>query len=173
MAHASSSSAAAPLTSTAAALLAATAPAPASPLPPVASAGQAQPARGWLRGTLWCIAVVQCVLGLGFLLVPEAMARALGLPPVPGWANWMFGMMAARFLAVGVGMVLAARDLLRHRAWLGAMIGIQAVDWLVTLRGLLAGEVTLAQVSTASFLPVVFIVLLALGWPRARTAPSA
>lgn len=128
------------------------------------------PPRPLLRWTLYGIALVQFVLGLGFLFSPEGMARQLGLPPVPGWANWLFGMMAARFLAVGVGMLLAARDPLRHRAWIGAMVGIQLIDWLVTLYSLWLGTVTLAQVSTASFLPVLFIAVLVGCWPRALSA---
>lgn len=119
-----------------------------------------------LRWTLYGIAAVQWVLGLGFLFAPEAMAQMLGLAAVPGWANWMFGMMAARFFAVGWGMYLAASDPWRHRAWMGAMVGIQAIDWLVTLRDLWLGTVTLAQVSTASFLPLLFIAVLVGYWPR-------
>lgn len=129
----------------------------------------AHPAAPWLRSTLYFIALVQAVLGGGFLLAPADMAQMLGLPAVPGWANWMFGMMAARFLAVGAGMVLAAQDPVRHRAWIAAMIGIQLIDWIVTMRYVLTGVVTLAQVSTASFLPVIFVLLLWRGWPRAAT----
>lgn len=124
----------------------------------------------WLRPTLYFIAVVQAILGVGFLVAPTDMAQMLGLPAVPGWANWMFGMMAARFLAVGAGMVLAAQDPVRHRAWMAAMIGIQLIDWIVTMRYVLTGVVTLAQVSTASFLPVVFVLLLWRGWPRRAAA---
>lgn len=126
-----------------------------------------------LRWTLWFIALVQFILGAGFLIAPEGMAQALQLPATPGWANWMFGMMAVRFLGFGYGMLLAARDPLRHRPWLGAMVAIQAVDWLVTARYLLAGAVTLAQVSTASFLPLVFIAVLLWCWPRAMASTPA
>jgi hypothetical protein len=120
-----------------------------------------------LRFTLRFIATVQLVLGVGFLVAPEGMAVSLGLAATPGWANWMFGMMAARFLAFGYGMLVAARDSARHRPWLGAMVVIQLIDWGVTIRYLLAGAVTLAQVNTASFLPLVFVALLAWSWPRA------
>jgi hypothetical protein len=128
-----------------------------------------------LRWTLWFIALVQFILGAGFLLAPEGMAAALQLPATPGWANWMFGMMAVRFLGFGYGMLLAARDPLRHRPWLAAMVAIQAVDWLVTARYLLAGAVTLSQVSTAPFLPLLFIGVILWCWPRgtAAQAPAA
>ena len=120
-----------------------------------------------LRFTLRFIAVVQFVLGAGFLVAPEGMASLLGLAATPGWANWMFGMMAARFLAFGYGMLVAARDPAGNLGWLRSMLAIQLVDWAVTVKYLLAGAVTLAQVSTASFLPLVFVALLWWGWPRA------
>ena len=40
------------------------------------------------------------------------------------------------------------------------MIGIQAVDWIGTIAYLVTGAVTITQVTTAAFLPVVFIVIL-------------
>lgn len=116
-----------------------------------------------LPGTLWIIAVVQFVLGTAFLAAPERAAHALGLSAAPGWTNWLFGMMAARFLGFGYGMVIAARDPGNTRPWIKAMIGIQVIDWVVTLKYLFAGAVTLAQVSTASFLPVLFVVALVIG----------
>lgn len=120
-----------------------------------------------LRFALRFIAAVQLVLGLGFLVVPEGMATALGLAATPGWSNWMFGMMAARFLGYGYGLLIAARDPAAHLPWLRSMVVIQLIDWAVTVKYLTAGAVTLAQVNTASFLPLVFVGLLWWSWPRA------
>lgn len=123
-----------------------------------------------LSATLRLIAVIQLVLGVGFLFAPEGTAAALGLSPAPGWANWMFGMMAARFLAYGYGMLVAARNPSAHLPWLQSMVVIQLIDWIVTIKYLWVGAVTLAQVSTASFLPLVFVALLWCAWPRASRA---
>ena len=123
-----------------------------------------------LRFTLRFIAVVQFVLGAAFLIAPERVASLLGLATTPGWANWMFGMMAARFLAFGYGMLVAARDPAGNLPWVGSMIVVQLIDWGVTFKYLLTGAVTLAQVSSASFLPLVFIALLWWGWPRPSRA---
>jgi len=116
--------------------------------------------------TLWFIAVVQIVLGVAFLFAPDATGRMLGLAPAPDWTRWMFGMMAARFLGFGYGMVVAARDPHGSVTWIKAMIGIQAIDWVVTLYYVASGAVTLAQVSSASFLPVIFIVVLLSNFPQ-------
>lgn len=116
--------------------------------------------------TLRFVATVQFMLGAGFLIAPEGMAMTLGLAVTQGWANWMFGMMAARFLGYGYGMLVAARDPAGNLPWLRSMVAIQLIDWGVTVRYLLAGAVTLAQVNTASLLPLVFVALLWWAWPR-------
>lgn len=111
------------------------------------------------------VAVVQWILGVGFLLAPAGIATLLGLAPAPTWTAWLFAMMAARFLGFGYGMWLAARDPERHRHWIGTMVAIQAIDWLATLYYLAVGAVTLGQVTTAAFFPVVFIVVLLANYP--------
>ena len=128
-------------------------------MPPTTSLS---PASRRLPSTLRFIALVQLLLGLPFLLDPAATARLLGLSPAPGWANWMFGMMAARFLGYAAGLELAARNPRGHASMITTMILIQAVDWIVTLLHLAQGDVTLRQVSTAAFFPVLFIALLLL-----------
>ena len=119
-----------------------------------------------LQITLWFIALVQLVLGLAFLLVPEAAAVALHFPAAPGWVNWLLGMMAARCLGFAYGLWLVARTLDQARPWVVAMVGIQALDWVVTVKYLAIGAVSLSQVTTAAFLPVLFVVALLMGLPR-------
>lgn len=119
-----------------------------------------------LAATLWFIAAVQFVLGAAFLAAPERTAQLLSLSVAPGWANWLFGMMAARFLGFGFGMGVAARRPSEARPWIAVMIGVQAIDWIVTLKYLALGTVTLNQVSTASFLPVMFVAVLSAAMPR-------
>lgn len=119
-----------------------------------------------LKRTLLLIGIVQLVLGT-ILLIPGLFPALLGLADVPPGVDWMFAMFGARSLGFAYGMVLAARDPHRHAAWIRTMIAVQAIDWLATVAYLVTGAVTLGQVTTAAFLPVVFIVLLV------RLAPSA
>ena len=123
-----------------------------------------------LSFTLWFIALVQLALGVAFLFAPDATASMLGLAPAPEWTRWMFGMMAARFLGFGYGMLLAARDPYGSVQWIKAMIGIQVIDWVVTLYYVSTGAVTLMQVSTASFLPVIFVIVLFSNLPQQNKA---
>jgi len=120
-----------------------------------------------LKLTLSIIGAFQLVLGLAFLTAPARVAGQLGFAPAaPGWANWLLAMMAARFLGYAYGMFWSARHPGQAEAWIDTMIVIQAIDWIATLVYLHSGDVTLRQVTTASFMPVLFITALAWFHPR-------
>jgi hypothetical protein len=123
----------------------------------------------FLQGTALVIAVVQFGFGLAYLFAPAPFQAALGLTHLPVWTGWPFGMLGARFLALGFGMLLVVRNPTANRGWIQAMIVVQAVDWLVVVIALLRGVVTLAQVATAPYLPIVFIVCLLIAYPRKST----
>jgi hypothetical protein len=125
-----------------------------------------------LRITLVFIGVVQLVLGAVFAFAPVQFGALLGLPPVPPWARWMFAMFSARAFGFAFGMILAARDPVRRVGWIQAMIGVQALDWLSTMYFVLTGAVTLSQVASASFLPLIFIVMLTVFYPRRRAVAA-
>ena len=120
-----------------------------------------------LRATLIFIALVQFILGAAFLLAPQPTVQALGLSATPDWVNWLFGQMGARFIGFGIGMLIAARNFAQATPWIWSMILVQAIDWIVTLKYLLAGSITLPQVSTAPYFPPLFIALLLIAMPRA------
>lgn len=120
-----------------------------------------------LRWTLLVIGAFQAVLGTAFLLAPGGTADLLGLSPGPaGWVRWLFAMMGARFLGYAYGMWVAARDPAASTSWIDSMIAIQAIDWIATCAALLAGDVTLQQVTTAAIAPLAFIGLLLWFHPR-------
>jgi hypothetical protein len=123
-----------------------------------------------LRITLAVIIAFQVLLGFAFLFFPAPFAASVGLSTTPAWVPWMFAMFTARAWGFAAGLALAMRNPLRHRAWIVIMIGVQAIDWLATVFFVATGAVTLAQVSTASFMPVLFIVALALTLPRTAAA---
>ncbi len=113
-----------------------------------------------LKATLIFIGLIQVVLGIIMIALPNGFATASGFAEAPPWVNWLLAMFGARALGFGVGMFAASRNPVKHRSWIQAMVGVQAIDWVATLAYLGAGAVTLAQVSTAAFLPVVFLVVL-------------
>ncbi|MEO8609466.1 MAG: hypothetical protein ABI690_16360 [Chloroflexota bacterium] len=126
-----------------------------------------------LRITLGAIGVVQLILGVIFLFIPTQFASVLGLALVPSWVPWMFAMFGARSLGFAYGMLLAMRQPEEHRAWIRSMIVIQAIDWIATVYFVLQGVVTLPQVSAASFLPIIFILVLVTRFPRQNAKVAA
>ncbi len=124
-----------------------------------------------LQITLVFIGIVQVVLGAAFAFAPAQFGAMLGLTEAPTWTHWIFFMFSARALGFAFGMFLAARDPVRHVSWIQAMIGVQAIDWLATMYFVLTGAVTLTQVSTASFLPLIFIGMLVIFYPRQQLTP--
>jgi hypothetical protein len=117
------------------------------------------------RPTLLVIAIVQTALGAVFL-IPGGFATALSLPDAPAWTDWIFVMLAARCLGFGFGMFVAWRNPAGNQSWVTAMIGVQAIDWIGTISYLALGTVTLATVTTAAFLPLLFIAVLVVNLPN-------
>jgi len=124
-----------------------------------------------LKVTLRVIGVVQLLLG-ALLLVPGLFASVVGLEATPEWVNWMFAMFAARSIGFGYGMFVAAGNPVRNLSWITAMIAVQAIDWVATIAYLVTGTVTISQVTTAAFLPLVFIALLARTTPWSTSETS-
>lgn len=126
-----------------------------------------------LQITLVVVGIAQLFFGAAFTFAPQQFSAMLGLPEAPQWSYWMFSMFGARAFAFAYGMFLAARNPERHAHWIWAMIGVQAVDWAGTLVYLLKGSLTLAQVSSAAYLPAIFIALLLLFRPREQKSGKA
>lgn len=121
-----------------------------------------------LQITLIVIAIAQIFFGAVFIFAPAKFSGMLGLPETPQWAYWMFGMFGARAFGFAYGMFLAARDPMKHVHWIQAMIGVQLIDWLATMYFVLSGAVTWAQVTSASYLPLIFIAMLVIFYPREK-----
>ena len=113
-----------------------------------------------LQYTLQFIGIVQLILGVIFLLFPRQFISLNDLESPPDWVFWLFAQMAARFIGYGIGMFAAAKDPVKNRLWIQTMIAIQAIDWLSTIYYIINDSVTLAQVTTAPILPIIFIAIL-------------
>lgn len=124
----------------------------------------------FVRGFIVLIAFVQFVLGIVFVFAPNTFAAVSGLATAPAWTDWILVMFGARALGFSYGMMVALRYLRRHASWLVAMAVVQAIDWVGTIFALMDHKVTFAQVSTASFLPVVFVAVLIAELSRQRTS---
>lgn len=123
-----------------------------------------------LKVLLRVIGVVQLVLGAFYLFLPLQFLSMQGLS-VPGADNaYPLGMLAARFLAYGIGMLVIANAPEENLFWINNMILIQAVDLAVGIFYTATGVVSLPHSILPMFNAALFIVLLSLWRPKAARA---
>ncbi|MCA9968806.1 MAG: hypothetical protein KC425_01255 [Anaerolineales bacterium] len=118
------------------------------------------------------IGVVQVVLGLLYLFMPLRFLALLGHSLPAADVAYPLGMLAARFLAYGVGMFFIARAPEKHLFWINNMILVQAVDLAVGVFHTATGVVPLQLSAFPMFNATLFIILLTLWRPRTNTAVS-
>lgn len=100
-----------------------------------------------LKPLLWIIAASQLVLAALTLFAPLAFFGWMGLTVPAADNGYMIGMLGARFLAYGIGMVVLARAPQPSRFWIANMALIQAVDLGLALVYTGLGLVPLAVVA--------------------------
>jgi peptidoglycan/LPS O-acetylase OafA/YrhL len=120
----------------------------------------------------WVIGVSQLALGAAFLLVPNGFFSLFGFTEAQPDQNYLYGQLAARFLAYGIGMFVIARDPRGNRVWWMLMGLIQAVDLAVGLYYTLFANVALSSSAFPMVNAAVFLVLLLL-WAPAKAEGSS
>ena len=121
-----------------------------------------------LNVLLYIIGVVQLVLGLLYLVAPLQFLALMGHSVPETDIAYPLGMLAARFLAYGIGMFVIARAPQRQRFWINNMILIQIVDLAVGIFYTATGAVGLALSGFPMFNATLFIILLTLWRPQAK-----
>ena len=116
------------------------------------------------------IGIVQLVLGIGFLFAPTYFLQGMGLSNPQTDINYILGMLAARFIAYGVGMFVIAKAPEKHIFWIHNMILIQVIDLATGLFYTSIGTFGLAVSAFPMFNASLFILLLWLWRPQATRA---
>lgn len=112
-----------------------------------------------LKPLLFVIALAQLALGALSLFAPIAFATWMGLTPPPADSAYLMGMLGARFLVLGLGLIVVARQTRPDRDWVLAMAAIQALDFAAGAALLAQGTISLATAA----LPMTNAALFALG----------
>ncbi len=120
-----------------------------------------------LKVLLRVIGVVQLVLGLMYLFIPMKFLGMMGHSIPQADIAYPLGMLAARFLAYGIGMLFIAREPEKQLFWINNMILIQAVDLAVGVFYTVTGIVGLSHSAFPMFNATLFILLLTLWRPKA------
>jgi len=119
-----------------------------------------------LRFVLRVVGVVQVVLGLLYLFVPIQFLGFMGSAVTQPDIAYPLGMLAARFMAYGIGMFYIARAPEKHIFWINNMILVQVVDLAVGVLVTLTGVVALSHSAFPMFNATIFIMLLLVLRPR-------
>lgn len=122
-----------------------------------------------IKVLLRVIGAVQLVLGLLYLFMPIGFLAIMGHSAPEADIAYPLGMLAARFLAYGVGMFFIAIKPEKQLFWINNMILIQVLDLAVGIFYTAIGTVGLAQSGFPMFNAALFILLLTLWRPKAVT----
>lgn len=125
-----------------------------------------------LKVLLIAVGIVQLVLGLAYLFIPHELLRWMGHSLPATDINYPLGMLAARFLAYGLGMLVIARAPAQHQFWIKNMVLIQAIDLAVGLFYTFSGAIPLKLSAFPMFNATLIALLLWFWRPRsASTTP--
>ena len=119
-----------------------------------------------LRILLRVVGGIQIALGLFYLFAPAFFLEAIGHSIPEDDIFYPLGMLAARFLVIGVVFIFIARDPVQHALWITAMIAIQLVDLAVGVYYTATGVVSLSDSAFAMFNAIWIAGLLYLWRPK-------
>ena len=96
----------------------------------------------------------------------KKLTTSMKLSAAPHDTKYAFGMLSARFIAYGIGMLVIARDPVRNLFWINNMILIQLIDLGVGVFYTLNGTLALSSSAFPMFDAVIFAGLLLLWRPK-------
>lgn len=99
---------------------------------------------------------VQLALGMAYLFFPGALLQQMGHSAAAPDLYYPLGMLAARFVAYGVGFWIISRHAKEHALWVALMGLIQAIDLAVGVVYTATGRVPL-QLSAFPMFNAVWI----------------
>jgi hypothetical protein len=126
-----------------------------------------------LKTLLYVIAISQLVLGALTLLAPGPFFALMGLTVPPADNQYMLGMLAARFLAYGAGMIMLARAEKPNRFWILNMVMIQLIDLTCGIYYVATGVIGLDVAAFPMTNAVIFATLLWLWLPTSESESTA
>jgi hypothetical protein len=123
-----------------------------------------------LEYLLKLVGVIQIALGLAYLFIPGILLHAMGHSQPQADIYYPLGMLAARFIAYGIALLVIAKTPAQNILWLNFMILIQLIDLGVGIFYTAAGILPLSLSAFPMFNACWIILLLALWRPANKVA---
>lgn len=115
------------------------------------------------RIALRLIGTIQIILGLAYLLLPNSLLQQMGHSLPAADLLYPLGMLAARFIAYGVGLWLVSDKPEAHVLWIRLMALIQFIDLMVGIAYTVTGTLPLS-LSAFPMFNALWIGLLCFFW---------
>jgi hypothetical protein len=124
-----------------------------------------------LKVVLIIYGVLMILTGLLEITMHDLVAEMYGFGEVPSYVNWMGEIIGAVFIAIGVWVIVAGRDPLRHINWVKFVITMSLLAVAVGVHSIIVGYVTFSQIAGQIIFDGIFAVALLALYPW-RTARS-
>ena len=111
------------------------------------------------------IGAIQIILGLAYLFAPALFLHAMGHSIPQPDIYYPLGMLAARFIAYGIALLVISNEPAQHVLWINFMILIQAIDLGVGIFYTALGVLPLSLSVFPMFNATWIILLLAMWRP--------
>lgn len=125
------------------------------------------------RIALKIVGSIQIILGLAYLLVPDAFLLQMGHSLPAADLRYPFGMLSSRFLAYGIGLWIISADPVKHILWIRLMAFIQLIDLAVGIFYTATHVVPLSLSAFPMFNAIWIGLLFALWKPASMPALNA
>jgi hypothetical protein len=112
---------------------------------------------------------IQIILGLAYLLAPDAFLLKMGHSLPAADLLYPLGMLSSRFLAYGIGLWIISTDPEKHILWIRLMAFIQLIDLAVGIF-YTATDVVPLSLSAFPMFNAIWIGLLFAIWKPASSA---
>jgi hypothetical protein len=118
-----------------------------------------------LKVVLIVYGAVLLLMGLFGIILPEQISEMFGVEEVNDNIIYMAMAVSVFSLAVGIWILIAARDLLRNIIWVKFSITVAAFSAVLLAYSSIKGYVEFIQVLPAIILWIIFIVLFLVFYP--------
>ncbi len=117
----------------------------------------------WL---LRLVGVIQIVLGVLYLFAPEFILNSMGHSTPEKDIFYPLAMLASRFTAYGVALIVIASDPLKNKLWIVFMVLIQVIDLAAGIFYTMNGSVPMELSGFPMFNAIWIAILLLLWMPK-------
>jgi len=123
-----------------------------------------------LNYLLKLIGTIQIILGMAYLFAPALFLHSMGHSIPQPDIYYPLGMLAARFIAYGIALLIISSSPAQHVLWINVMILIQVIDLAV---GIFYTSIAVIPLSLSAFpmFNATWIILLLVIWrPESKAA---